>query len=141
MLKNPRVLLVEDDHFLLKIMRLKFQESGYIVRTAESGEEALTVMRKWIPWAVILDILMPGMNGYDVLKTIKSDPQWRGIPVLIASNLSGERDMEKGMDLSAAEFITKSDLSLEDLVDKTGFFIQMSAHGQRMQKAQTSKGQ
>jgi CheY-like chemotaxis protein len=131
MSKKLRILLVEDDHFLLKVMRLKFEKSGFLVRTAESGEQALQLMKTWIPTAVILDILMPGMNGYDVLKIIKTTPEWRGIPVIIASNLSGERDVNKGMDLSAAEFITKSDLSLEELVDKTMFFIQMSAHGQR----------
>ena len=130
-MQNPKVLLVEDDRFVLKAMKMQFEEAGYIVKIAENGQKAIKVLKKWLPSAVILDILMPQKNGYEVLKTIKSTPAWKGLPVLITSNLNGENDINTGMDLSAAEFIVKSDLSLEDLVKKTSYYINMSAHGQK----------
>ncbi len=127
----PRVLLVEDDKFVLKAMKLQFESVGYIVKTALDGEKAIKVLNRWIPSAVILDVLMPKMDGYEVLKKIKSTPKWQGIPVLIASNLNSESNINRGIDLSAAEFIVKSDLSLDDLVKKTSFYINASAHGQK----------
>lgn len=127
----PKVLLVEDDKFVLKAMKMQFEAAGYTVKTAENGEKAIKVLNKWIPSAVILDILIPKRNGYEVLKKIKTTPKWKGIPVLVASNLSKESDKNTGIDLSAAEFIVKSDLSLSDLVKKTSYYINMSAHGQK----------
>ena len=119
MINKPKVLIVEDDTLILKAMKLKYAAKGFLIKTASDGVEALKILKKWVPSVVILDILMPNKDGYEVLKEIKSDEKLKGMPVLIASNLSQEKDISKGMNLSAAEFFVKSDLSLDDLLAKT----------------------
>ena len=131
MSRKPKVLIVEDDRLLLKAMKLQFDKAGFIVKTAADGNEALTTLKTWIPSAVVLDILMPKKGGYEVLKTIKASPNLKGIPVIIASNLSQEKDRLKGMELSAAEFFVKSDLNLDDLIKKTGYHVSVSSHGRQ----------
>jgi len=128
---KPKVLLVEDDLKIQKAMKMQFQDSGFLVKTALDGVEAIDTLKKWTPSAVILDILMPKKNGFDVLAEIKSNPDWKGIPVLIASNLGQEKDISKGINMSAAEYIVKSNLSLEDLIKKTLYLIKMSDHGKK----------
>ena len=131
MINKPKVLIVEDDTLILKAMKLKYAAKGFLIKTASDGVEALKILKKWVPSVVILDILMPNKDGYEVLKEIKSDEKLKGMPVLIASNLSQEKDISKGMNLSAAEFFVKSDLSLDDLLAKTIYHIQMSSHGRK----------
>jgi CheY-like chemotaxis protein len=126
---KPRILLVEDDSLILKAMTLQFTSAGFLVKSTKDGGRALQILSTWIPTAIILDILMPKVNGYTLLSKIKADPRLKGIPVLIASNLSSEQDLAKGYGLSAAEFIVKSDLDLKDLVSKTNYYIKMSDHG------------
>lgn len=128
---TPKVLIVDDDPLTLKAMKMQFENSGFTVKTTQDGDDTLKLLKSWIPSAIILDILMPKKDGYQVLGAIKSDPKLKGIPVIIASNLSQEKDITRGMDLSAAEFIVKSDMSLADLVGQTLYYIKMSAHGQK----------
>ena len=127
----PKVLIVEDDGLLLKAMQLQFERSGFKVRAATDGEQALKQLKTWIPSDVVLDILMPKKDGFEVLEAIKNNPVLKGMPVIIASNLSREKDQVKGLKLSAAEYIVKSDLSLAELVSKTAYHIGMSAHGRK----------
>lgn len=129
--KKPSVLLVEDDELILKAMKSEFVKSGFVVKTATDGVQALKTLSTWIPSAVVLDILMPKKNGYEVLEKIKSEEALKGMPVLIASNLSQESDLQKGSKLSAAEFFVKSDIALSELIEKTLYYIRMSTHGKR----------
>lgn len=130
-MNKPKVLIVEDDILIQKAMKIQFELDGFVVKTANDGILAMKVLKKWTPSAVILDILMPNKNGYEVLKEIKSDPNLKGMPVLIASNLNQEDDILKGIKLSAAEFYIKSDMSLKELVKKTLYYIVMSNHGKK----------
>lgn len=130
-MKRPKILIVEDDDLVLKAMKIVFNKAKFVVKTASDGEQALNILKKWTPSAVVLDILMPKKDGYEVLKEIKSNDNLKGMPVVIASNLSQDKDIKKGMDLSAAEFFVKSDMNINDLVKKTFYNIQISNHGRK----------
>ena len=112
--KSPKVLIVEDDKFVLKAMDYKFKEAGFEVKLAPTAEIGLGILETWRPNAIILDILLPGIDGYAFLRTVKADSKLKDIPVIISSNL----DEEVGSDPSASDYIVKSDLDLDELVKK-----------------------
>lgn len=113
MSKKPRVLLIEDDKFILKAMSIKFTDSGFETKTSHTAEDGFKVLEKWLPNVIILDIVLPGISGYEFLKKIKANAKWKNIPVIVASNLQPD---EKAY--LATEYIVKSDLDLDSLVQK-----------------------
>jgi len=118
MAKKTSVLVVEDDQFITNAYKYKFEEAGFDVKIAYNGEEALDLLKKNIPDVIILDIIMPVKNGFEVLSEIKKDKKLSKIPVIVATNLGQEEHIKKAMDLGANEYIVKSELSLNDLVSK-----------------------
>ncbi|KKT35330.1 MAG: hypothetical protein UW35_C0013G0020 [Candidatus Collierbacteria bacterium GW2011_GWF2_44_15] len=113
-----KTLIVEDDSFLLSAYRLKLEGLGYEIKEALDGAEALKILEWWTPELVILDLMLPKMDGFDFLTKMKADDRWKNVPVLVASNLGQREDIDRAMALGAAGYVVKSDLSLEDLVTK-----------------------
>lgn len=113
-----RILVAEDDEFLANAYRVKFTKSGFEVLLAADGQEALDIAHKNHPDLILLDLIMPKMDGFTVLETISRDPQLKKIPVIIASNLGQQEDIEKTKSLGAVDYIIKSDITLEDIVKK-----------------------
>lgn len=111
---KKKVLIVEDDKFISKAMKYKFEEAKFIVNLTRTAEEGLELLKKWIPDVIILDILLPGIDGYEFLRKIKSDEKYKDIPVIVASNLPESEDGTRG----ATDYIVKSDLDLDELVKK-----------------------
>lgn len=116
--KSVKVLVVEDDLFITKAYKFKFEESGFHVDIAYNGEEALQILKKLTPDIIILDIIMPIKNGFEVLEQIKKDKRLSKIPVIVATNLGQEQHIIKAMQMGVSEYIVKSELSLNDLVLK-----------------------
>jgi len=112
-----KILIAEDDRFLASAYRAKLTKSGFEVIDAKNGKEALDSM-KLSPDLVILDLIMPDIDGFEVLKKIKSDKRYQDIPVLVASNLAQTEDIDHSLALGAAEYIVKSDLTMSGLVEK-----------------------
>jgi CheY-like chemotaxis protein len=113
-----RVLLAEDDRFLRRAAEAGFRQRGFTVLTAEDGEQALTVARAERPDVVLLDLIMPKLQGFEVLKALKQDPATTHIPVIVLSNLSGDQDVSRAMTLGAVAYFIKAHLSLQELVQK-----------------------
>jgi DNA-binding response OmpR family regulator len=111
-----RVLLAEDDRFLRKAAAAMLRRQGFTVLTAEDGEEALRVVRAETPDLVLLDLIMPKMQGFEVLKALKRDPQTSPIPVVILSNLGQESDSKAAREMGALDYWVKANLDLEELV-------------------------
>lgn len=130
-MSNPKILIVEDDKLLLKAMRMKFEAVGYKVKIAENIDKALSILKEFVPSAMVLDLLLPKKDGFELLGIIKADKKLKNMPVLIASNLSDDANIEKGVMLSAAEYFVKSEMSLPDLINKVTYHINMSSHGKR----------
>ncbi len=111
---KKKVLIIEDDKFISKAMLYKFEEYKFTVRAVRTAEEGLELLKKWIPNVIILDILLPGIDGYEFLRKVKSDERVNTIPVIVASNLPNDEEMHIG----AIEYIVKSELDLDELVKK-----------------------
>ena len=113
-----RVLLAEDDRFLRRAAEARLRQHGLEVLTAVDGEEALRVARAERPDLVLLDVVMPRLQGFEVLKALKQDEATAHIPVIVLSNLGQERDVEQATALGAVAFLVKAHLSLQDLVQR-----------------------
>ena len=118
-----RVLLAEDDRFLRKAAETALKRHGFTVVAAVDGEEALRLARAAPPDLVLLDLIMPRMQGFEVLRALKADPATAPIPVVILSNLGQDGDMKQAMDAGAAGYFVKANLALQDLVKRVGELV------------------
>lgn len=122
--KDTKILIVEDDIMLNKIYQTKLTLLGYQVLAAYDGDEGLLMMGIHQPHLVLLDLMLPKRNGFEVLEAAKQDAKISHIPVIILSNLGQETDIHRGMELGAVDFLVKSNIKLEAVVDKIGIVLQ-----------------
>ncbi|MEK7188914.1 MAG: response regulator [Patescibacteria group bacterium] len=108
MANQPTVLLAEDDAFLRRMYATKFEQSGIPVLLAEDGKQALALARKHKPKLALVDILMPRVDGFEVLAEMKKDPELKNIPVVLLTNLSEVEDVSRAKKLGASEYLIKS---------------------------------
>lgn len=113
-----KVMVVEDDAFLLKAYQIKLTSAGFTVLSATDGVEALELLKKEKPDVILLDLVMPRMDGFATLTEIKKQPALQSIPVIVASNLGQNDEVSRVKAIGATDFITKSDLSMSDLIVK-----------------------
>lgn len=111
-----KILVAEDDKFLARAYEFKLSRAGCQIIMAANGEEAINKMKAEKPDLVLLDIIMPKKNGFDILLEIKADPELKAIPVIIMSNLGQEGDIKKGLQAGAIDYIVKANTSLEEVV-------------------------
>lgn len=110
--------MIEEDRFLRKIYRDKFSRLGFEFLEATNGEEGLNKIIYEKPDLVILDLMLPKKNGFDVLIDIKNNKNTQKIPVIILSNLGQESDIKRGFSLGAANYLVKTEVSLSGLVEE-----------------------
>jgi two-component system phosphate regulon response regulator PhoB/two-component system alkaline phosphatase synthesis response regulator PhoP len=120
---NKKILIAEDDNFLVNAYRLKFEKSGFEVQIAFDGNQALEILNKFVPSVILLDLIMPNMDGFSVLAELKKVEKYKKIPVIITSNLGQKEDIEKAMNLGARDFFVKSDTSIAEIVAKVSSYI------------------
>ena len=116
--QNVKVLIVEDDVMLNKIYQTKLGIVGYKVFAAYDGEEGIKKMEESLPNIVLLDLMLPKKNGFEVLETVKQNIKLNHIPVIILSNLGQGDDIERGRALGADDFLVKSNVKLEMVLEK-----------------------
>lgn len=116
--KQIHVLLVEDDTFLSSIYKKKFEMEGYKVTTAENGEVGVDQAQKKKPDIILLDVLLPKMDGFTVLEKLKSDAKTKDIPVIMLTNLGQKDDVEKGLSLGAVDYLIKAHFKPAETVEK-----------------------
>jgi CheY-like chemotaxis protein len=104
---KPRVLIVDDEPHIVLSLEFLLERAGYETASAGDGDEALALVRRLRPDVVLLDIMMPGQNGYAVCQAIKSDPGLRAIPVIMLTAKGQEVEIRKGLELGAAAYVTK----------------------------------
>lgn len=112
------VLLVEDDIFLSGIYLKKFEMEGFKVSVADNGEKGLTDAKKKKPDVILLDILLPKMDGFEVLAKLKADAGTKDIPVILLTNLGQKDDVDKGLEAGAADYLIKAHFKPSEVVDK-----------------------
>lgn len=115
---SRRILLAEDDRLLRKAAEATLKRKGFTVFTAEDGEEAFRVAKAELPDLVLLDLIMPKRQGFDVLRDLKGCPETARIPVIVLSNLGQDRDIQQAMESGAVAYYVKANLSLEGLVKR-----------------------
>lgn len=117
-MSGARILLVEDDRYLRRACETALRQRGFAVSSAVDGAAALDAIASELPDLVLLDLLMPRVTGLEVLRSLRSRPETRALPVLILSNSSREQDLEEIKQLGVAGYYVKSDLSLQELGDR-----------------------
>ena len=110
------LLIVEDDPLMSRMYQKIFSFEKYEVATASNGEEGLEKVRTLKPTVVLLDVMMPKMNGLQVLEKIKTDPDIKHIPVVMLTNLAGEKDAETALMKGAVKYIVKSEHDPKQIV-------------------------
>jgi DNA-binding response OmpR family regulator len=116
--KTPKVLIIEDDNFLLSMYATKFQKDNFEVISAEDGEKGLAKAKKEKPDIILLDIILPKMDGFQVLEKLKSEKETKDISVLLLTNLSQQEDSKKGLSLGADDYLIKAHFMPSEIVEK-----------------------
>ena len=116
--KPTKVLLVEDDKMILDMYTLKFAQEGYKVFQAENGKDGLVMAKKENPDIILLDIILPQMDGFSVLKKLKSDSDTKNMPVVLLTNLGQDGDVKKGLELGAIDYLIKANYTPSQVVEK-----------------------
>jgi two-component system, OmpR family, alkaline phosphatase synthesis response regulator PhoP len=111
-----RILIIEDDNFLQGLEASKLEKEGYKVITASSGEEAIKKINEPNIDVILLDLILPDFDGFEILKKIRVTEVLKNIPVIVFSNLSEETAIKKAKELGSTDFMVKSNFTLDELV-------------------------
>ena len=112
------ILIIEDDKFLRELIGQKLIKEGYKTSEAVDGEEGMKKLKEDKPDLVLLDLILPGIDGFEVLSRMKDDPAFSKIPVIILSNLGQKDDVEKGLKLGAVDYLIKAHFTPGEIIDK-----------------------
>lgn len=116
--KKTLILIVEDDEFLRVLTAKRLEKEGFAIAVAVDGESALTVAEQKQPDLILLDLLLPGINGFEVLARLQKHESLKQVPVIVFSNLGQKEDIEKAQKLGAVDFLIKANFTLDDVVAK-----------------------
>ena len=119
-----RILLIEDDPLIGNIIKRSLDKSGFEVRYVTNGEEGMKEIEQNPPDLILLDIILPGMNGFDLLQRVKKNPERNTIPVIVISNLGSRDDVDKGISLGADAYLVKSNVLPEEIIAKVKSILQ-----------------
>ncbi|MCK5085332.1 response regulator [Candidatus Parcubacteria bacterium] len=118
-----RVLLVEDDDFLRDICEIKLKKEGFNVTTSADGIDAFKKIKDIKPQLVLLDVILPGMDGFDILKQTKENVETTLIPIIMLTNLGQNDEVQKGLDMGAEDYIIKAHFTVDEIVEKVRSII------------------
>ncbi len=113
-----KILIVEDDKFLRELISQKILQEGYDVSEAVDGEKGVTSVKEVKPDLVLLDLILPGIDGFEVLSRIKADPETSKIPVIILSNLGQKDDIDRGLKMGAVDYMIKAHFTPAEIITK-----------------------
>lgn len=111
------ILITEDDPLMARMYQKIFTFEGYAVEMASNGQEGLDKARSIKPTLILLDVMMPIMNGLEVLEKLKADPETQSIPIIMLTNLAGQQDAETALSKGAVKYIVKSEYDPKQVAD------------------------
>ena len=115
---TKKILIIEDDKFLRDLIVRKLIKEGYNVLKAINGEEGLKKVKEEHPDLILLDLILPGINGFEILANVKENPKTSSIPVIVLSNLGQKEEIEKGINLGAIDYLIKAHFTPGEIVEK-----------------------
>jgi DNA-binding response OmpR family regulator len=121
--QKKKILLAEDDKFISLAYIDGLKRAGFEVEHADDGKKALEKIKSFNPDLVFLDIIMPEMNGFEVLEEIKKDSKFKDLPIIILSKLGQDTDIEKGKELGAVDYLIKANFSMAEVVNKIESYL------------------
>lgn len=113
-----RILVVEDERFLRRVHEAGLKQRGFTVLTAADGEEGVRIARTEVPDLILLDLIMPRLQGFEVLRLLKADPVTSPIPVVVLSSLGSDGDIQAALKGGAVSYLIKNNLSVQELAAK-----------------------
>ncbi|MBD3311535.1 MAG: response regulator [Candidatus Magasanikbacteria bacterium] len=117
-MKEQKILIVEDETSLTKILKSKLEKEGYAVLSAINGEKGLDMALKEKPDLILLDIVMPRMDGYEMLNKLRKDTWGKNVPVIILTNLTEPKEISNGVSMDIKDYLVKTDWSLNEVINK-----------------------
>lgn len=117
-IQKQKILIIDDDPFILEMYVLKFKEEGFQIETAKDGKEGLKKIKEYEPDVVLLDIVMPIMDGFDVIRSLKRENVQTNAKIVLLTNLGQKDDVERGMQLGAHDYIIKAHFTPSEVVKK-----------------------
>ena len=121
--KKRVILIIEDDEFLRSLTAKRLEKEGYGVEVGVDGESGVAVAEAKNPDLILLDLLLPGLDGFEVLKRVRANLTLKTVPVIIFSNLGQKEDIERAKSLGADDFLIKANFTLDDVVVKIKTFL------------------
>ena len=118
-----KILIVEDEKPLAEVLKDEFKAHGYSVEIAVDGEDALAKLKSSVPDLILLDLLLPKIDGFEVLETIKASRRLKDVPVVILSNLGQDDEIKRGLKLGAKDYFVKTQHPLKEIVEKVERFL------------------
>lgn len=113
-----KILVVEDETFLVKIYSVKLKKEGFDVEIAMDGEAALDAAAKFKPHLILLDLILPKLNGFETLEALRKNDATKKTPVIVLSNLGQDEDITRAESLGADDYLVKANFSIQDVVAK-----------------------
>ncbi|HLD27510.1 MAG TPA: response regulator [Patescibacteria group bacterium] len=118
MTEKQKILIVEDDNFLMGMYCSKLELEGFKVASASDGDKALRLVKKELPDIILLDLMLPKKDGFEVLAELKKDERTKGIPVIILTNLGQKEDIDKCFKLGAEDYLIKAHFIPSEVIAK-----------------------
>lgn len=139
MSKTRKILIVEDDQTISIMYKAKFETEGFSVLSASTGVDGLNIAKKEKPSIIMLDIVLPQMDGFSVLKKLKAGKETKKIPVIMLTNLGTEEDVKKGKELGADDYLVKASLTPTQVSNKVKSYIDKSVVKKSVKPKKTVK--
>lgn len=118
-----KILLIDDEPALQNILKMKFEQEGYQFFGALSGKEGLAIVKKEKPDLILLDIIIPEVDGFEIFAKLKRIPEAKNSKVVILSNSGKDEDIERGKEMGAADYLVKTRFSLEEMMEKVRKYL------------------
>lgn len=119
-----KILFIEDEPALQNALSSTFEAEGYMLFSALDGEIGLQTVKREKPDLILLDLILPKISGFEILKKLKENPETKEIPVIVLTNLEGSRDIERALGLGATTYLVKTNYKLEEIVEKIKDLLQ-----------------
>ncbi len=127
-MENKKILIVEDDNFVAEVYFAKLKEMGYETYLAQNGKEGLEAVKKTEPDLILLDILMPVMDGHEMLEEMRKNEKWKKIPVILLTNVGEKDTIRKVRSLGVNDYLIKSHFTPAEVLDKIKTVFKKNEH-------------